>query len=294
FGSVLIDEPLLTARKPRLHRRLDITFLDIFETESAETKLLDDVAPIIVSNRGQLKFRAPFRQQIHSQYPLLDGVVPSRQLQPSRQNLLGKQPRRSIRRRRFDPFRFEHEITKEHHFNSLYSSRRGIKRGSYLRAHFVREQFAQQICFDRRGERQNSVVSPRPPADLMNFSRDEKRTSPRSAFARQRASPAVDEIAAQRGFIHSCDAIAEADHDALSKRFIIDDAAGLRGFHIQLFVPSNTQELLMQRADLPRRYAVDTHLAQDVDAKFIFQGEPPCAHENPKIRCVFGAKELSA
>src|SRR5438094_9608191 len=112
---------------PLLARRLDITFLDTLNTERAETKLLDDVAPVILSNRRQLKFRAPFRHQIQSQYPLLDGVVPSRQLQPSRQNLPGKQPCRSIRRRRFDPFRLEHQITKEHHFNSLYSSRRGIK-----------------------------------------------------------------------------------------------------------------------------------------------------------------------
>ena len=50
----------------------------------------------------------------------------------------------------------------------------------------------------------------------------------------------------------------------------------------------------MQRPDLPRCHAVDTQLAQDIDAKFIFHGEPPCAHENPKIRLVFGAKELSA
>ena len=134
----------------------------------------------------------------------------------------------------------------------------------------------------------------------MNFSRDDKRTSARGAFARQRASSAVDELASQRGFIHSCDAIAEADHDALSKGFFgkfgnrhrISRTAEIRCLSRNF--PRDAQELLIERANLPRRHAVDTHLAQDIDAKFIFQGEPPCAHENPKIRRVFGAKELSA
>src|SRR5262249_1522356 len=142
---------------------------------------------------------------------------------------------------------------------------------------------------------------------LMNFSRGDKRTSTYGALTRQRASPAVDELTSQRRFIQSCNAIAEADHDALSKGFVIDgEIRGQTGefpiFELQNRqftrltpnVPSDAQELLMQRPDLPRRQAVDTQLAQDIDAKFILHGKPPCAHENPKIRRVFGAKELPA
>src|SRR5205823_9134809 len=111
--------------------------------------------------------------------------------------------------------------------SSDLSSYGSIKRRSHLRSYIVRKQFSEPIRFDCRSERQDGIHFSGPPADLMNFSRHEKRVTTHDAFARQRASPAMHEVASQCSFDHPCDAIAETDHDALSQSFIIDDSARL-------------------------------------------------------------------
>ena len=75
---MLFERLALNGGEPRLHYRFDITILEILVAQRAETKLFDDMPPVLVSNRRELKVRAPVRQQIQPEDPLRDAVIPIR------------------------------------------------------------------------------------------------------------------------------------------------------------------------------------------------------------------------
>src|ERR1051326_159008 len=116
----------------------NVAVLDVLVTKGPETKLLDDLPPRVISNRRQLQFRAPLRQQIQSQNPLFNVVIPVRQLETAFHNFFGQQSC-GIFSRWIDSLGFEHEISKEQHLCRLDTTSSWFESRANFRSDVVRK-----------------------------------------------------------------------------------------------------------------------------------------------------------
>src|SRR6185295_16957426 len=100
------------------------------------------------------------------------------------------------------------------------------------------------------------------------------------AFARQHAATPVHELATKRALVEpQRDAIREPDEHTFLQRFILH----VTRFRVEPFAFGDAEEMIEQRADLPRGDGVDAELAAGIEAELVLRRVSPGAHEDPEI-----------
>src|SRR5205807_9040910 len=105
----------------------------------------------------------------------------------------------------------------------------------------------------------------------------------RDAFACERSSPAVNELASQRTIIDAGDAIAEPDQDAFAQRLFVFNLHRSAA-HDKSLMFRDAQKLFKQWPDLSRSHTMNADIAQHVDSKLVPDGVIKRADQCPEVR----------
>ena len=154
-----------------------------------------------------------------------------------------------------------------------------------------REQLAEPVFFDLRGEREQDLALFVAAFDLANFGGHEQTRAVHGAFAREHAAPAVDEGATQRSRIQPHrDLIGKAREDATLDRSGLD----LAGLQIKALVAGDGEKLLGQLRGLARGAGVDPEPRATLRIEAAVFRVAKRAHQDEKVRFRVAAEHIFA
>ena len=168
-------------------------------------KVLDHNGSVLFGDGGQLQLRHPFAQTIDAQDPLFDGLVPIFENQAAGSDFTRENGGGFVGRWMVGNLFFQKQIAKSSLLARNNAPQRRIVDDRPRFREALRKHFAQPFLFDRRREIQHDVqvaLSATAAFDLAHFGDHEERRF-HHALARQRAAPAMNQLAALRAGVET-------------------------------------------------------------------------------------------